>query len=103
MQTGFRRQYVRIPISVAIKNIHKEVEKLGIYISPPTLDHIADKAEKVPHGNKKNPLCFILGFYVVVDNKISKKKLQFVLEGLHKLEIKILPEDILRYARLFLK
>lgn len=104
MQSQFFRNYIRPNLSAMVKNVYKELEKHEIYISGPTLDHISDKAEHICHSQKKNATAFILGFHVYDSdtNKINKTKLKHVLEILPKLDVPLIPEDILRYARLLM-
>ena len=76
---------------------------------------ILDLIEKIPDVEYKNPKCFALGYYVISNFKIDKKKVNssYIKKILNNLLVKdentdkisseITKEDIIRYARFIIK
>lgn len=70
------------------------------------IDAINRQAERVRNPRYKNPLGFVLGYYLVKDgtNSISTRNLEFIRKNLDTFEpdklLKI--EDVVRYGRLWL-
>jgi hypothetical protein len=63
------------------------------------LDQLVLLMEKVPNIGKKNPYAFVLGYYVLANKRISKKRFETVAGIINSIEEVALP-DVIRYAKL---
>lgn len=84
------------------KNYYKYEEDISI--SPDDIELIKIIVLKIPHIEYKNPVAFLLAFYVI-DKRLDSKefiikenlsRLKTILKGINGIEL----EDIIRYARL---
>lgn len=86
----------KIMISIFF-NTHNSTLKLG----NDDLD-ILSRVDNVKNAGYRNPIAWIFGYYVVVDKRIKKDKLEKV-KGLLKDIEEVGLEDVIRYARYWMK
>ena len=66
------------------------------------INRLTELSSNIRNIQYKNPKAFILGYYVLENNKISKKKFDFVSKNILKNIDDVKGEDVIRYARLFM-
>lgn len=79
------------------------LEQLSEYIKGVSLEALNDLVSKVKYIHYKNPIGFILGFYVLKNKEIQRDKLEYVSRSVLKNISDVKVPDIIRYSRMFQK
>lgn len=80
-------------------------EKLNEYLKlgSKSLEVLTDTTAKLKDVQHKNPIAYILGYYVMKDKDISKEKLNYIFKEVLSHIEDVKPPDVIRYARLWIR
>lgn len=73
-----------------------------IYLSENNIQYLLKKIDNVPNIKYKNPTGYVLGYYVIDEKTIDKKKFNLLKPHLSHLNYPMKQTDVLRYANLWL-
>lgn len=78
------------------------LESDDIVINKSSIERMFEYAKKGGKIETLNPLGFVLGYYVSSSGRIDEKKLKVVLKAIKDMD-GIMPPDIIRYSRYWIK